>query len=70
MSYDGAEGWTVEKIGPNNRHWKQLAHEVKKEKKGETKGHKVSKHEGPTPLYELDPNMLEQKRKKAGKHTC
>jgi len=63
MSYDGEKGWTVEKIGPNSRHWKWLAREVKKEKKAETKNHKGSKREGLTPLNEVDPNTLEQKRK-------
>nr|POE67398.1 hypothetical protein CFP56_43642 [Quercus suber] len=67
MSYDGEKGWTTEKIGPNSRHWKRLAREVPKEKKAEVKNLKVSKREGPTPLSELDPNTLEQKRRKAGK---
>lgn len=67
MSYDGEKSWTTEKIGPNTRHWKRLAREVKKEKKAEIKNLKVSKREGPTPLYELDPNTLEQKCRKAGK---
>ena len=67
MSYDGEKSWTTEKIGPNTRHWKRLAREVKKEKKADIKNLKVSKREGPTPLYELEPNTLEQKRRKAGK---
>lgn len=69
MSYEEATGWTTEKIGPNNRHWKWLACEVKKEKKGEIKGHKAAKREGPIPLCELDPNTLEQKRRKARRQT-
>lgn len=66
MSYDGEKGWTIEKIGPNSRQWKRLAREVKKGKKAEIKNHKGSKHEGLTPLSELDPNTLEQKHRKVG----
>ena len=69
MSYDGEKGWIVEKMGLNSRHWKRLAREVKKEKKAEIINLKVSKREGPTPICELDPNTLEQKRKKAEKYT-
>ena len=69
MSYDGEKGRTAEKFGPNSRHWKRLAREVKEEKKAEIKNLKVSKREDPTPLSELDPNTLEQKCRKAGKGT-
>nr|POE97648.1 hypothetical protein CFP56_48157 [Quercus suber] len=33
MIYDEVKGWSVEKMGLNNRHWKRLAREIKKESK-------------------------------------
>ena len=68
MVYDEIKGWTEEKLGQNSRHWKCLAREVKKESKGEEKGPKSLKREGQTPLSDLDPNVLDTKRKKDGRN--
>ena len=67
MVFDETMGWTEEKLGQNSRHWKRLAREVKKELKGEEKGPKSLKHEGQTPLSDLDPKALDTKCKKDGR---
>nr|POE75229.1 hypothetical protein CFP56_76589 [Quercus suber] len=64
MTYDPKEGWVSEKLGPNSKHWKRLAREVKTTGKCTTGSPGSQKREGPTPLQELDPNVLSQKKKK------
>ena len=66
MVYDENKGWTEEKLGQNSRHWKRLARELKKESKGENKGLKNVKRESQTPLSEIDPNVIDTKRRKEG----
>ena len=53
-------------MGQNSRHWKRLARELKKESKGENKGLKNVKRESQTPLSEIDPNVIDTKRRKEG----
>ena len=68
MVYDEMKGWIAGKMGLNSRHWKPLAQEIKKESKSEEKGPKILKREGPTPLCEIDSNVLDVKRRKEGRN--
>ena len=64
LSYNQNEGWVAAQLGPKSKHWKRLAREVNQNKPKGKKGLKSGKREGPTPLQELDPNNLDQKRRK------
>ena len=64
MVYDGKVGWTTEVLGPHSKHWKRLARESKGKSESEESGPKSKKRNGPTPLQELDPNAIDQKKKK------
>ena len=64
MIYDKEKGWSAKKLGLNSRHWKRLAREVKKELKGDEKRPKCLKRVGPTPLCELDLNVIDIKHRK------
>lgn len=68
MSFDPSDGWVVEKLGPNSRHWKRLAREGKSSGPVTAGSPRRQKRRGPTPLQELDPNALSQKKRK-GKAT-
>ena len=46
-----------------------MAQEGNKSSNNEVKGQVSTKREGPTPLCEIDPNVVNQKRRKAGKTT-
>nr|POE63982.1 hypothetical protein CFP56_02017 [Quercus suber] len=58
-----------EKLGPKSAHWKQLARGPKVDPTHDEIGPINQKHEGPTPLKELDPNGCVQKRRKGMKQT-
>ena len=64
LSYNPKEGWVAAELSPKSRHWKQLAREANQNKPIGKKGSKSGKREGPTPLQALDPNILDQKRRK------
>ena len=64
MSYDPKEGWVSEKLGPNSKHWKRLAREVKANGSCTKESPGSQKRKGPTPLQELDPNALSKKKRK------
>ena len=70
MSYDPKEGWVSEKLGPNSKHWKRLAREVKEKGLGTNESPGSQKREGPTPLQELDPNALSKKKRKGKSKVC
>lgn len=57
-------GWTDEKLGPKSTQWKRLAREAKPRTRGQIMDSIGQKHEGPSPLQELDPNSIIQKRRK------
>nr|POF06363.1 hypothetical protein CFP56_59426 [Quercus suber] len=63
MLFDAKVGWTAEILGPNSKHWKLLARESKG--KSASEGCPESKKpNGQTPLQELDPNVVDQKKRK------
>nr|POE89123.1 hypothetical protein CFP56_70454 [Quercus suber] len=64
ISYDQNMGWVTEKMGPNSKHWKRLAREIKSNAPTKNTSPTKLKSEGPTPLIKLDPNALELKRKR------
>nr|POE67963.1 hypothetical protein CFP56_75730 [Quercus suber] len=64
MCYDEKTGWTSETLGPASRHWKRLAREINKGVVQESISPSNPKRVGPTPLQELDPNSVCQKRRK------
>ncbi|KAL0011343.1 hypothetical protein SO802_006451 [Lithocarpus litseifolius] len=69
LSYGENTGWIAETLGPNSKHWKRLAWEGNKSSNTDVKGQVNTKREGPTPLCEIDPNAMNQKRRKVGKLT-
>lgn len=54
----------IHKYNKKSRHWKCLAREGKGVKAQEGFGLTSQKCEGPTPLQELDPNVVNLKRRK------
>lgn len=64
MIYDLTVGWVVEKMGPTTKHWKRLARGSKTSKPIKTESPIKLKKEDFTPLIDLDPNALEQKRRR------
>lgn len=64
MMYDPTVGWVTEKLGPSSKHWKRLARGEKSSESVISLSPIKQKREGPTPLSELDPNVLELKRRR------
>nr|POE80699.1 hypothetical protein CFP56_18897 [Quercus suber] len=64
MTYDPIVGWVTEKLGPSSKHWKRLARGEKSSESVISLSPIKQKREGPTPLSELDPNVLELKRRR------
>nr|POF15956.1 hypothetical protein CFP56_42778 [Quercus suber] len=64
MSFDKDKGWVTETLGPNNGHWKRLARQTNKPSPVKRESPEKLKRSGPVPLQELDPNALNNKRKK------
>ena len=64
MTYDQTVGWVTEKMGPNRKHWKRLVREIKPGSSTKNASPTKLKREGPTPLIDLDPNVLELKRRR------
>ena len=64
MIFDDNKGWTTETLGPTTRHWKCLAREIKGKSTEVGLGQENKKRLGPTPLQELDPNVVDQKKRK------
>ena len=64
MLFDPKRGWTSKKLGPKSGHWKRLARKGKVVPTQEGLGPMNQKREGLTPLQELDPNVLDQKRRR------
>nr|POE92523.1 hypothetical protein CFP56_37967 [Quercus suber]POE92524.1 hypothetical protein CFP56_37968 [Quercus suber] len=64
LSYNPTEGWVAAELGLKSKHWKRLAREVNQTKPKGKKGSKSGKREGPNPLQDLDPNTIDQKRRK------
>ena len=62
--YNAKVGWTTKVLGPNCKHWKCLARESKGKSASEGLGPESKKLNGPTPLQELDPNAIDQKKRK------
>ena len=69
LNFDPKDGWVATELGPKSKHWKRLAREVNNKKPTEKKGLRNGKREGPTPVQELDPNCLKQKRRKSLKQS-
>ena len=51
-------------MNPNSKHWKRLARESKGKSASEGLSLESKKQNGLTPLQELDPNVVDQKKKK------
>ena len=64
LNYNPNEGRVAAKLGPKSKHWKRLAREANNNKPIGKRGLKARKREGPTSVQELDPNNLNQKRRK------
>nr|POE99196.1 hypothetical protein CFP56_73271 [Quercus suber] len=64
MMYDTNVGWTSEALGPKSKHWKRLAREAKGKDHSDGLRPESKKRIGPTPLQELDPNAIVQKKRK------
>lgn len=63
MTYDPTAGWVAEKMGPTSKHWKRLARGTKTNEPIKSISLIKQKREGLTPLNDLDPNALGQKRR-------
>ena len=64
MCYDRESGWVTEKLGPSSGHWKRIERTGKtKEKVVEADPTKL-KREGPTPIDELETNIIDLKLRK------
>ena len=64
MTFDPLMGWVAEKIGPTTKHWKRLGRRNQNNEPTTDESLIKQKRENSTPLSDLDPNMLEQKRRK------
>lgn len=53
MTYEQGVGWVAEKLGSKNGHWKRLATNTKPKTR-----------EGSTPLFDLDPHIIDLKQRK------
>lgn len=67
MLFNAKVGWTTETLGANTKHWKRLAREIKGKSIEVDLGLETKKRTGPTPLQELDPNVVDQKKRKGKK---
>ena len=63
MTYNPTAGWVAEKMGPTSKHWKRLARGTKTNEPTKSVSPIKQKRETPTPLNDLDPNALDQKRR-------
>lgn len=63
MTYDPTASWVAEKMGLTSKHWKRLARGTKTNEPTKFVSPIKQKREGPTPLNDLDPNALDQKRR-------
>nr|POE93749.1 hypothetical protein CFP56_30519 [Quercus suber] len=64
MTHDSNVGWTSEVLGPKSKYWKRLAREAKGKDHNDGLGPENKKRSGPTPLQELDPNIIDLKKRK------
>ena len=64
MTYELGVGWVAEKLGPRSGHWKRLARNTKPKTNDTDLGPINQKGEGPTPLSDLDPHIIDLKRRK------
>nr|POF17275.1 uncharacterized protein CFP56_18387 [Quercus suber] len=64
MTHDSNVGWTSEALGPKSKYWKRLAREAKGKDHNDGLGPENKKRSGPTPLQELDPNIIDLKKRK------
>lgn len=67
MLFDAKVGWTTETLGPKTKHWKRLAKEIKGKSTEVGFGLETKKRMGPTPLQELDPNVVDKKKNGKGR---
>lgn len=64
LCYKEDTGWIAEHLGPTNGHWKRRACEARNENLKEEKAPELKKRVGTTLLEELEPYILDQKRRK------
>lgn len=64
MTYEQGVGWVAEKLGSKNGHWKRLATNTKPKTSDTDLDPINQKREGPTPLFDLDPHIIDQKQRK------
>ncbi|KAL0009863.1 hypothetical protein SO802_004971 [Lithocarpus litseifolius] len=64
MCYEKELGWVAEKLGPGSKHWKRIERKGKAKEGGVDVGPTKLKREGPTPIDELDTNIIDLKRRK------
>ena len=69
MSFNKEKGWVAETLGPTSGHWKRLARQNNKPSPAKRDSPEKLKRGGPVPLQELDPNVLNTKRKKGKNQT-
>ncbi|XP_030964072.1 uncharacterized protein LOC115985247 [Quercus lobata] len=64
MTFNQEKGWVTEPLGPTSGHWKRLARKIKTPSPNKVDCTSKTKHKGPIPLQELDPNNISSKRRK------